>query len=188
MISLHRNSSIKDFLVQEYYGSSNSFPSWLIVTIVFCLTFSVLVSQYVPIVPKFVSDIQLLGYHLNKFGFTFTVIIVFYLLKAFLGYVFYQSTGDAKKWAVFYFTNSRFYFIASLALIILNIIHYYFPIDKGVAFPYYLLLIAIVFIFKIFYYLFHKNQVLPKEWYYKILYICTLQIGPLFALWKLLFF
>ncbi|MDO5616201.1 MAG: DUF4271 domain-containing protein, partial [Cruoricaptor ignavus] len=45
-----------------------------------------------------------------------------------------------------------------------------------------------LFSFKILFFTFNKNYILPKEWYYKFLYICTLQFAPLFALSKLLFF
>ncbi|WP_232815864.1 DUF4271 domain-containing protein [Chryseobacterium capnotolerans] len=73
-------------------------------------------------------------------------------------------------------------------MIILCVTHYYFPIDRNKIFPYYFFFFAFVFIFKVFFYLFHKNKILPEKWYYKFLYICTLQIAPLLLLWKLLFF
>jgi hypothetical protein len=44
-----------------------------------------------------------------------------------------------------------------------------------------------MFLAKCIFELFHKEPILPKEWYHKILYICTLQILPLLVLAKLLF-
>ncbi|WP_292009704.1 DUF4271 domain-containing protein [Chryseobacterium sp.] len=185
---IERGAALKDFLMQKYFDSSNNLPNWLIVSCVTTLTLTVMVSQYIPIVPKAVTDLQIAGYQMNKFGYSLFVLIFFYLIKSILGFLFYQSIGDGKKWTVFYFTATKFYFILSFLLIILCIAHYYFPIDKNVIFVYYLLFFCFVFIFKIFFYFFHKNDILPEKWYYKFLYICTLQIIPLLMLWKLLFF
>ncbi|WP_415325169.1 DUF4271 domain-containing protein [Chryseobacterium sp. MMS23-Vi53] len=185
---VEREANLKDFLLQKYFDASNNLPSWVITSCVVTLTLSVLISQYVPVVPKFVADLQVLGYQLNKFGFCLLTIVLFYLTKTSLGFLFYQSIGDGKKWTIFYFTSTKFYFILSFLLIILSVTHYYFPIDRNKMFFYYLLFFCFVFIFKIFFYLFHKNNILPEKWYYKFLYICTLQIAPLLLLWKLLFF
>lgn len=185
---IERGANIKDFLSQKYYDSSNNLASWMITSSVVILSLSVLVSQYVPIIPKYVADLQLFGYQLNKFGFSFVCVILFYLMKTGLGYIFYQSTGDGKKWSLFYFTATKFYFILSIILIILCVTHYYFPIDRNKAFLLYLYFFSFVTIFKVFFYSFHRNNLLPQKWYYKFLYICTLQLAPLMALWKLLFF
>ncbi|KAA0126857.1 DUF4271 domain-containing protein [Chryseobacterium sp. SN22] len=185
---VEREANLKDFLLQKYFDSSNNLPSWVITSCVIVLTLSVLISQYVPTVPKFVADLQILGYQLNKFGFSLIAVILFYLLRTSLGFLFFQSIGDGKKWTVFYFTATKFYFILSFLLIVLCVMHYYFPIDRNEMFLYYLFFFSFVFVFKVFFYLFHKNKILPAKWYYKFLYICTLQIAPLLLLWKLLFF
>ncbi|WP_228458337.1 DUF4271 domain-containing protein [Chryseobacterium hagamense] len=185
---VEREANLKDFLLQKYYDSSNNLPSWVITSCVIILTLSVLISQYVPTVPKFVADLRILGYQLNKFGFCLMAVILFYLVRTSLGFLFFQSIGDGKKWTVFYFTAAKFYFVLSFLLIILCVMHYYFPVDRNEMFLYYLFFFSFVFIFKVFFYLFHKNKILPAKWYYKFLYICTLQIAPLLLLWKLLFF
>ncbi|WP_259112891.1 DUF4271 domain-containing protein [Chryseobacterium sp. JUb7] len=185
---IERDANLKDFLLQKYFDASNNLPSWVITSCVSALTLAVLLSQYIPTVPKYVADLQIMGYQMNKFGYTLTVVVLFYLLKSSFGFLFYQSIGDGKKWPVFYFTSTKFYFILSFLLIILCVTHYYFPIDRSKIFYYYLLFFSFVFIFKVFFYLFHKNNVLPEKWYYKFLYICTLQIAPLLLLWKLLFY
>jgi len=185
---IERDANLKDFLLQKYFDASNNLPSWVITSCVTTLTLAVLLSQYIPTVPKYVADLQVMGYQMNKFGYTLTVVILFYVLKSSFGFLFFQSIGDGKKWPVFYFTSTKFYFILSFLLIILCVVHYYFPVDRSRIFYYYLLFFSFVFIFKVFFYLFHKNNVLPEKWYYKFLYICTLQIAPLLLLWKLLFY
>ncbi|WP_418219563.1 DUF4271 domain-containing protein [Chryseobacterium camelliae] len=185
---VEREASLRDFLLQKYFDASNNLPSWIITSCITTLTLAALISQTIPTVPKFISDIQVSGFQLNKFGYTLLVITFFYLSKSALGFMFYHSTGDGKKWTVFYFTATKFYFILSFILIILCITHYYFPVDRHQLFFYYLIFFLFVFIFKIFFYLFHRNNILPQKWYYKFLYICTLQITPLLLLWKLLFF
>ncbi|MCU7614333.1 DUF4271 domain-containing protein [Chryseobacterium sp. GMJ5] len=185
---IEREASLRDFLIQKYYDSSNNLASWVITSCVVAITLSVLISQYIPVVPKYAADLQLFGLQINKFGYSLLIIILFYILKTALGFLFYQSIGDGKKWNIFYFTSTKFYFIFSILLIILCITHYYFPIDKSKAFLYYLYFLAFIFLFKVFFYLFHRNNILPQKWYYKFLYICTLQIAPLLMLWKLLFF
>lgn len=188
MYSLQRGISVRDFLIQEFTVSANGFLSWLITTSVFSVLLSVIISQYIPFVPKLMTSYSILNIQPNKFGYTLGVILAFYLLKAILTYFFYQATGTGRKWAIFYFTNTKFYFVWSLVLMVLCFILFYTPINRSEFFVYSIILMSISFIFKIFYYLFHKNEVLPKEWYYKFLYICTLQIIPLLVLWNLLFF
>lgn len=185
---VEREANLKDFLLQKYFDASNNLPSWVITSCVTVLTLSVLISQYIPTVPKYIADLQMLGYQLNKFGFCLIAVVLFYIIRSSLGFLFFQSIGDGRKWTVFYFTATKFYFILSFLLIVLCVIHYYFPVDRHKMFLYYLLFFSFVFVFKIFFYLFHKNKILPEKWYYKFLYICTLQIAPLLLLWKLLFF
>ncbi len=187
-VSLLRSIPLKNFFVEKFADSSNTFLCWLITSLVFATVFSILLSQYIPLVPKAVEDVHVFGYQLNKFGYTLACIILFYLSKAFLSYLFYSGIGNIRKWGIFYFTVTKFYFALSVILIILCIYHYYFDIDKREALHIYLFSAGIVFIFKIIFYFFHKNQILPIKWYYKFLYICTLQIAPLFVLWRTLFF
>ena len=185
---IERQANLKDFLSKKHLDSSNNLPNWAITSLVSTLCLSVLISQYIPVVPKFIADLQILNYQLNKFGLCFISLSLFYLLKSVLGYLFYQCIGDGKKWSLFYFVSTKFYFVLSIILIIISISHYYYPIDKNKAFIYYLLFFVFVIIFKIFFYLFYPTKILPQKWYYKFLYICSLQIMPLLALWKLLFF
>ena len=186
-IFLLRDSKIQEFLLQEYPDASNTFLSWVIVSIVYCIVLSILISQYVPIVPKAISDLQVFGYELNKFGFTLLCISSFYLLKIAFTYLLYSGIGNIRKWGKFYFTSTKLYFSLSIILIIATFAHYYFYINRKDFLSIYLIAFAFFFFFKIIFFFFHKNQILPEKWYYKILYICTLQIAPLLALWKTLF-
>lgn len=183
-----RDYNLKDFLVQEYEDANNSFLVWVVVSVVYTVVFSVFVSQYIPIVPKEITAYQLNGFELNKMGYTLGVVSIFYLLKIGMSYLFYSAIGNIKKWRRFYFVSTRFYFVMSLILIVGCLVNFYYLIDKKNFLNYYFLFFAFALILKQFIYLFHNNQILPEKWYYKILYICTFQIAPVLALWKVLFF
>lgn len=187
-ITLLRGIRIGEFFVMEVEDAPNSFLVWVITSLVYTVVFSVFVSQYVPIVPEQIAGLQLGGYQINKVGYSFLCISSFYIAKLILTYLYYSAVGNSRKWKLFYFTVTRFYYVLSLVLMAACIVHYYFNIDKHEMLKYYVLVFIIVFIFKQFLYLFHVNKILPERWYYKILYICTLQIVPLFALWKVLFY
>ena len=186
--SLQRDSTVREFLMQRFPDSSNIFPSWIIISFVFCLVFAAFLSQYIPVVPKSIRNLEIAGYELNKFGFTLIAILGFYFIKNILTYVFFAGTGSIKKWSLFYFTVSKFYFCISVIIIILTILSYFYPNGNLSRFPFYFGGFLILFLFKLFYYFFHKNDIMPQKWYYKFLYICTLQIVPVLVLWKVLFF
>ena len=188
LLSLRRDSSVTEFLLQKFGDSTNNFLSWIIISIVFVLVLSVFISQNIPVVPQKVAAFQFFGYELNKFGFTFFAVSTFYFLKNILTYVYFAGTGAAKKWEVFYFTASKFYFCFSIVIMVLTLIQYFYLFDRFMMFDVYLAVFAFAFIFKQIYYFFNPTHILPSKWYYKFLYICTLQIVPVLVLWKLLFF
>ena len=188
LFSLQRDSSVRGFLTQKFSDSSNNFLSWTIISAVFCLVFATFVSHYIPVVPKIARDFTFFGYELNKFGFTITVIAAFYFIKNLLSYLFFAGTGTLRKWDLFCFTVSKFYFCISIIMIVLCVMSYYFPDAELQRLPFYFVGLLLMFVFKQFYYLFHQNDILPQKWYYKFLYICTLQIVPFLVLWKVLFF
>jgi hypothetical protein len=187
LISLQREASLKDFLLQKIEDASNIYISWIIVSVVYVTILSVLLSQYIPLIPKFLSSKSLFGYEINKFGFTFVTISVFYTLKIVLTYFYYYGVRSQKKWQQFYFVATRFYFVLSILLILGCLQINYFPIERVKTLQNYTVFFIIVFVFKNIFYLFHNYKILPKDWYYKFLYICTLQIVPLLVLWKFLF-
>lgn len=187
LISLQREASLKEFLLQKIEDSSNIYLSWIIISIIYVLVFSVLISQFIPFVPSFIREVDFFGFQINKFGFTFLSVSVFYLLKTILTYFYFYAVRNQKSWQKFYFVSSRFYFVLTIVLILGCLQVYYFPFDRLKTYQTYLVLFAIIFIFKIIFYLFHNYKLLPKTWYYKFLYICTLQIAPLLVLLKFLF-
>ncbi|WP_417428740.1 DUF4271 domain-containing protein [Halpernia sp.] len=187
LISLQREASLKDFLSQSFENSSNIFLTWGITSIVFVTLLSVLISQYIPFIPNYIQDRSFFGFELNKFGFTFLSVSVFYLLKSVLTYFYFYAVRNQKKWQKFYFIATRFYFLIAILLFVGCIQIYYFPQNRLETFQTYSFLFVLIFIFKNFFYLFHNSKILPKNWYYKFLYICTLQIIPLLVLWKFLF-
>ena len=92
LLSLRRDSSVTEFLLQKFADSTNNFLSWIIISFVFALVLSVFVSQNIPVVPQKISDFQFFGYELNKFGFTLGALFLFFTLKSSLSYIFYAGT------------------------------------------------------------------------------------------------
>ena len=129
MNTLQRDASIKSYLLQDYSESNNVFQSWTVIGIVTTLLVTTIVSQYIPIVPKQISDLQLFGLELNKFGFALLAISTFYLAKSIFSYFFFQSLGVGRKWRLFCYASSKFYLVLSLLLVISCFAHYYFTID-----------------------------------------------------------
>lgn len=187
-LSLNREATIREYLTQKKEDASNVFLSWIVVSVVYCWLLSVLVSQFIPALLKSVEDFSIFGYSLNKIGYTSLIIGGFYLAKTSLTFLFYSSINQVKRFNNLFFTASRYYFVLCLVLMVLVFLNYYFFTEKDHFLYYFLIFYGIVLIFKIFLYLFSRNKTLPNEWYYKFLYICTLQIVPILAIWKLLFY
>jgi len=187
LIYLHRDSTVRSFLFQQYADVTNNFLSWLIVSFIYVVLLTTLLSQTIPIVPQSVSRMQLFGYEFNKFGYTFLVLSGFYVLRAGLTYLFYKASNDAERWNHLQFVASKFFFSASLLLFGVCFMHYYYPQELKVVFSWYVWGLVIVFVFKNLVFLLATQPAFPEKTFYKILYICTLQIIPLLALWRLLY-
>ena len=184
----NRDANIKDFLTQKIEDSNNLTPSWTIISIVRSVMITVILSQFVPVVPKFVSDLQLFGIQLNKFGFTFLAVMTFDIVKNILTFFYYNSIGEGKKLKRLASISSKFYFLESIGLIVASFALYYYPLDLVRYFYVVLFVLISLFVMKNLIYIFHNQAILPEKWYYKFLYICTLQIVPVLVLWKFLFF
>jgi len=185
--SLQRESSLPEFLLQKFPDATNSFLSWATISVVYSLMFATALSQFIPIVPKFVRQFPFFGYELNKFGFTLIIVSIFYLLRTGLGFLLFAGTGASRRWERFYFTAGKFYFVFSVLLIMLNVAQFYVITDRDSFFMFSIILFLAMFIFKNIFYLMQPEAILPQKWYYKFLYICTLQIVPVLVLWKVLF-
>ncbi len=174
--------------MQKVEDVSNLTPTWLLVSLVRCLMAAVLISQYITVVPRIFSEIRFFGWELNKFGFTFFTLIVFDLVRMLLTFLFYASVGSVRNLKAFTLIASKYLFLESLIFLILSFILYFYPVDLVQYFYGLLGLFAGTLILKIMIYLFYNRPVLPEKWYYKFLYICTLQIVPFVVLWKFLFY
>ncbi len=186
-LSLRRDSTVREFLLQKLADSTNNFLSWGIIGLVFTLLLATLASQSVPVVPKVISDVKVFGYSLNKFGFTFLLLLVFFLIKNMLSYLLYAGTSSLKRWPAFYFAASKFFFVYSVVIMAMCVAKYFYIIEELLLFDVFFWIMAFAFVFKLFYYLLHPSNILPEKWYYKLLYICTLQIVPILVLWKVLY-
>ncbi|WP_027382823.1 DUF4271 domain-containing protein [Epilithonimonas caeni] len=182
-----RDANIKEFLLQKIEDSSNLTPSWLIISIVKCIMTALLLSQFVPIVPKLFT-IDVLGFQINKFGFTLLTLLTFDIIRNILTFLFYSSIGSGKNLKGLTLVSSKFYFLESIIFIMASFALYFFPIDLVKYFYFIIGLVVGSFILKNLIYIFHNQSILPEKWYYKFLYICTLQIVPVLVLWKFLFY
>lgn len=180
--------NLKSFFVSEIEDTNNITISWLITTFCFTLSMATLLADYVPFVPRFIQNISVEGYVLNRFGFAFLSVFIFYLLKTAFSYFYYQAIGDVERWEQLPFYATKYYFVVSICFMIFSFAYYYYPIDRLTFFYIFAGFLAIIFVFKLLFYHFHQADFLPRIWYYKFLYICTLQIAPILALWKLLFY
>ena len=187
--TLHRDISLVEFIAQPFENSNNNFLSWLFTTILFSVSFSVFFSQFIPIVPQYINEnLKFFGVVFNKFGFLFTTLLLFYAIKCGITYLFYGSIQELSKFGVYTFVAQKFYMVYSVVILIMSFILYYLPIDKQKFFIVGISMVILAFFLKITIYLFHNQRILPGEWYYKFLYICTLQILPALVMWKFWFF
>ncbi len=185
--SLQREASAGDFLLQKFPDATNSFLSWAVISVVYSVMLATALSQYVPTVPKILRQYQVFGFELNKLGFTFSIVSLFYLIRTGLGFLLFSGTGASRRWERFYFSAGKFYFVFTMVLIVLNVVQFYFNIERKSFLEFSLILLASMFLFKNVFYLMQPEAILPQKWYYKFLYICTLQIVPVLVLWKVLF-
>ncbi len=184
---LQRDSRFLKFFSQNFIDSGNIFPTWLVVSGVYVLLFATFVSKFLPVIPAEVEKISVMGYSLNKMGYVLLISSLYYVARFFLTFFFYSSIGEDKKWARLYFVTSKFYMFLSFVLIGGILLIYFFDYSGLLLLRVSFVVAFVLFVFKQFFYLFNRNYILPNNWYYKILYICTLQIIPILALWKTLF-
>lgn len=187
MLVFIQRSSVREFLLQPYIDSGNNFISWLVTSSAFVMVLSAMLSQFMPIVPEIISKINLFGVGFSRFGATLLVICAFYLAKCLLSYLFYASAGSTRRWSELIFSATRIYFVATFFVIAVSFANYFYPVDRTVSICLVIGLCLAISLLKVLVYLFSPQEVLPKEWYNKLLYICTLQIAPLLAVWKFLF-
>lgn len=185
---LQREATLRDFIVEGMADRSNILPSWLLISLVAVTLLTTVWSQYVPIVPRGLNNFSILGFSLNKFGYTFWCFVLFFVVRTVLSYLFYAFIGQLKRFSKLYFVASKFYLIITVFLAAGVFALYYLPVDRYIFLNTIFIAGIVTVIGKNVFYLLHRGGVLPEEWYYKILYICALQFAPLLALWQLLFY
>lgn len=184
---LLRGISFWEYLTQGYKEAQNSVLTWVVVSIGFVVVFSLLFSQYIPVIPRLFLELEVEGWVLNRMGSMLLVLGGYYVVKFIFTAIFYASIGQIDKILVLGFVAQRFYYIQSVLLVIMSVFHYYYFPNNIFLYPYYEILVGVLLLVKNILYFFHKEHPLPNEWYYKILYICTLQILPFLAMWKFIF-
>lgn len=186
--TLHRGISLYDFLTQPFEDVNNIYLSWGITTVLHSVSFSILFSQYIPVVPKFITEyFPFLGIEFNKFGFMLTALLAFYFIKNIMIYFFFASVENLKNYDQYAHAAQKYYLVYSIVILIISVLHYYLPLEPRLFFKIYLAMIVFGFLLKILYYLFYNQPILPEQWYYKFLYICSLQILPILVVWKFCF-
>ncbi len=188
LLYLHREASLKDFLLQERSNVGNKFPTWIIFSVLNVVLIATLAAQYIPSVPRAINNFSILGFSLNKFGFACGAMALYYVLRSVFTYLFFASVGQDGAWYNMFFTAMRYYLVLCIIWMVFIFVSYFFPINRVLLINVITLFIPVAFVFKNALYLFSRVPVLPSECYYKFLYICTLQIAPLLALCRLLFF
>ena len=83
----------------------------------------------------------------------------------------------------FFFSRRSYSYSISLGLLILNILYFY------TFNSYYFLIFGIIALFSIRYLLilYYNKNLIIKELFYFILYLCAFELAPLFVLFKLIF-
>lgn len=187
MLVFIQRSSLREFLLQPFVDSANNFISWMITSTVFAVMLSVMLSQFVPVVPEIISKINVFGVGFSRFGAALLAVCMFYLAKSLLTYFFYACAGSSQKLGELIFSATRIYFLSTFSVITVCFINYFYPIDRTASIYLFISVCIIISVFKTLLYIFSPQQVLPSQWYNKLLYICTLQIAPILVLWKFLF-
>lgn len=185
----NKGASLLQMLKSVPDETDHTYLNSIFITFAYILTLSVFISPFIPIVPEFVAnDLDINGYKLSKFGFTFISLLLFYPLKTVFSYLFYKATLSSKEWVFYVFSVNKYFIILTILFCGLTVAQYFYPVDSNLMFNYYIALLIFLFIGKQAYLAFNHYRTLPINWYYKILYICTLQILPYIAIGKFLFF
>ncbi|SDE56322.1 DUF4271 domain-containing protein [Riemerella columbipharyngis] len=185
-ILLREISVVKFYTLKEEFVS-NRFQTWVISSLGLSIVMSLAFSQFMPIIPKIFGSCAPFGYQLNKFGVFWICMVALFSVRSVFTLLFFLSIGEVKIWGSFYYVAAKYYFALSLVLMILVLVqNFLLPDGSDMLYPY-VVVFGFSFVLKNLIYLFNNLQILPSEWYYKILYICALQILPILVLWKFLF-
>lgn len=186
---INKGLSLTDFLFLPKENTGNLYVNYSLISLAYVFILSVFLSPHLPIIPQWVAEhVVFQGYTLNKLGFTFLSFSLFYLSKCLLSYLFFKSSFSIKNWNWFVFKLNKFYGVLVALFTLLTIFEYFTPLTTHISLTHYLGILIIILLAKVMLLLFNRDPVFPNGWYYKFLYICTLQITPYLAIVKFLFF
>ncbi|WP_018674701.1 DUF4271 domain-containing protein [Riemerella columbina] len=186
---LMREITLLKYLALDLEFVNNRFQTWLMVSAGFVVVAGLALAPFLPVIPEFYHQYDILGgYQLNKLGCVLVTLLGLFAFRILFTYFLLANSGELERWQHFYFVTTKIFLVYTLVLTCLVLIQYYIPIPKDWMIYTYLISFIIGFIFKNLIYIFKRPSILPEEWYYKILYICTLQILPFLVVCKLLFF
>jgi len=179
---LNKDQSLLEYMKLSAEYGGNILMNWIVSGIIYVFVLSVLLFNYISIIPDFILEkFYPNEYDLNRFLFVFVVFSLLYIVNAFLSYLFFIVTGNRKRWRSYVFAVNKFFYFVTIFICLLIIIYYFYPINRDIFFNLSIIFFVFLFLFKIIFLITSSNKVLPKEWYYKFLYICILQILPRFA-------
>jgi|GEM_PF-87950 len=186
---LNKDQSLLEYMKLPVEYGGNLLMNWVVSGFIYVSVSSVLLFDYVQEIPDFVTDnISLWGYNFNEFWFIFIVNSVFYIIKCIFSYLFFVVTGNVKRWKTYVFVVNKLFYFAILPTCLLVFIYYFYPINQDYFFNILVIFFFLLLLLKNIFLIVSANKPLPREWYYKFLYICTLQILPHLILWWFLFF
>lgn len=171
-------------LDKEIYENISFFNIFNIIFLVFsAIVLSILLFQTPLFLGKFISIEVAFDNNFDTFFIVFLKVLIFYFLKFIFEYFMFQVLQLQDK--VFYFMVSKwnYYFTTSVYVFLLLIFEEYADFNNLLI---YFFIGGIYLITFIMHFLTNKNLIFSNFFYF-ILYICTLEIAPLLILFKLIF-
>lgn len=171
-------------LDKEIYENISFFNIFNIIFLVFsAIVLSILLFQTPLFLGKFISIEVAFDNNFDTFFVVFLKVLIFYFLKFIVEYFMFQVLQLQDK--AFYFMVSKwnYYFTTSVYVFLLLIFEVYADLNNLLI---YLFIGGIYLITFIMHFLTNKNLIFSNFFYF-ILYICTLEIAPLLILFKLIF-
>lgn len=171
-------------LDKETYESVSFFNVFNVIFLFFsAIVFSILLFQTPFFLEKFISVEAVFDDNFDTFFYVFLKVLTFYLLKFIVEYFTFQVLQLEDK--VFYFMSSKwnYYFTISVYVFLLLIFEEYADLNNLLI---YFFIGGIYLITFVMHFLTNKNLIFSNFFYF-ILYICTLEIAPLLILFKLIF-
>ena len=113
-----------------------------------------------------------------------SLIVFIYMILRFIIESLLMTLFEVKEVLLHFFLSKRSYlYTVSIGLLILNLFYFYSFQDKSFLISGFIILFSVRFLLI----LFNNKNLIIKELFYFILYICAFEIAPLFVLFKLLF-